>query len=181
MIKVTIKNLQGVETNGAIFLDTDELNKWIREQRNRLAFGLIEGWYGEHLLTLEQRSLATETKNEDELGNRLPEKLYYILDQFVVETIDITNEISFQNKVIEGKKRIALGDLVLSYVYAFNDSKNLTEAQFIAILADETLAQIERLLKNGSLGLAKSMISQLDTTYFTSDEKNQILTLLGDY
>lgn len=185
MIKVTIKNLQGVETNGAIFLNTNDVNKWIKEQKKLLAFGLVEGWYVGHLLTPEQRSLATKTKNKDELGNRLPEKLYYILDQFVVETKDITDEDNDNKRFEKSSAKIDFGQYLIKYVHFLNDKKNISPEQLMGLFSDTQFQQIKLLLETGSLKSAKSLIGTFTNPFYTDQDKDvlvkKIKKFLKDY
>ena len=86
-----------------------------------------------------------------------------------------------QNKVSEGKKRQELGAEIIAKVYAINESKGLTAQAFSAMISDANLERIERLLWTGSLKTAKMMIQALDDTYFSIDEKSEILEMLSSY
>jgi hypothetical protein len=101
-----------------------------------------------------------------------------------LQQTDISPQVLQQDLIQKGLKAQQDGATVIAAVYAINDPKLASGAMslsdFQAMLSDTTLQQIERLLKNGSIGTAKAMISSIasTTTYFTSDEINQILGLI---
>ena len=80
--------------------------------------------------------------------------------------------------ILAGLNAQQKGAEVVALVYSINEanfkSGALTLVQFQAMLADTTLLNIERLLFNGSLQTALTLIRTLDTTYMTQDQINSI-------
>jgi hypothetical protein len=77
-----------------------------------------------------------------------------------------------------GEKAQAVGAKIIAAVWAMNESKEIDAAAFSAIMADENLKQIERLLWNGSLKTAKTLIQSLGTELFSAEEKAQVIALI---
>lgn len=119
---------------------------------------------------------------KDENGNILQEEqIIHHESEWSYEIEDITIKSSIEQKVKEGLAAQSLGAEIIAKVWAINESKELNAQQFNAILQDQTLQNIERLLWNGSLKTAKLLIQSLDNTYFSNDEKQSILDMLINY
>lgn len=84
-------------------------------------------------------------------------------------------------EIEQGLQAQALGAKILARVRAINESKDLSPQDFNTLMSDETLARIERLLWTGSLKTAKLLIQGLDNTFFTEEEKEDILDMLANY
>lgn len=181
MFKVIIKNLSNIETHSATFSTMELATEWIAQQRLFMSWGKVTGFYPISFLSINELASEISRQTVDIDNQPLYEPMIEIPDQFTVEIIDIS--IEFQKRQIEQEalKRQAIGQQILAVVFRINQMKNLTSEQFEAILADPILTKIERLLWSGSLSSAKALIQSIDTTFFTLDEKNEILNLLGDY
>jgi len=81
-------------------------------------------------------------------------------------------------------KNQSKGRLVLAHIYALNMYKIraeiFTQEQLALLLQDESLKIIERMLLNGSMETAKTLIQSDTTGYFSSDEKIEILAFIDD-
>ncbi len=77
--------------------------------------------------------------------------------------------------VQKGLAAQSFGRTLIAKVYALNEAKAaaglLTAESFQVVLADETLKMIERLLINGSLKTAKTLIQGMGNTFFSSGER----------
>ena len=94
---------------------------------------------------------------------------------------DITAQVALQTAVAKGLQAQQVGATAVATVYAINEanlaSGALTNAQFTAMLADTTIASIERLLGSGSLATALALVQSYNTTlltYFTAAQIAQI-------
>lgn len=94
---------------------------------------------------------------------------------------DITSSILQETLQKEGLGRQQIGAKIVAKVWAVNESKQISAEQFSSLLNDSNIARIERLLWSGSLKTAKMLISQLDATYFSLEEKNSILAMMSEY
>lgn len=112
--------------------------------------------------------------SQDEDGNDVSTRRANFSFQEVAPDIESMTQKALNNQ--------GLGAQVIARVAAVNESKlaagSMTQQQFTALLADQNMANIERLLWNGSLVTAKAMISALDNTYYSSDEISSILAML---
>lgn len=103
---------------------------------------------------------------------------------YTVVTQDITAQVAQQALVSKGLAAQTLGAQIIAQIYAINEtnlaSGALTSAQFAAMLADATLANIERCLKNGSIATALALTNSDSalSTYFSSDQIAQIKALM---
>jgi hypothetical protein len=177
MIKVNIKK-NNVLTNCGQFENIEKANTWLEECKANKSFGKTAGYYSEMDLTEEEKATATEIVEPTEMD---PNRQYLIPNQFEEEVLDITNELAMQQSIQEGMKRQELGKKVIAAIFAINEVKELSAEQFTAILNDTNLLKIERLLINGSLRTAKLFIQALDNTFYTNEEKQTILDMLGEY
>jgi hypothetical protein len=103
----------------------------------------------------------------------------YFPEGYVAEIINVTAEKSFAAAKSKGLKNQDIGRNVLAIIYAINDEKTklglLTPSILTALLQDPTLAIIERLLLNGSLGSAVSLITNIPDQFFNAENKELIL------
>jgi hypothetical protein len=94
----------------------------------------------------------------------------------------ITPLTTNQLNVIKAMNAQQMGSMVMAQIYAINEanltSGALTSSQFTAMLADQNLLNIERLLWNGSLATALAMIQVLPTTYFSTGNIATIVTMI---
>lgn len=176
MIKVNIYNKQNQIGWSATFNSEVEKDNWIAQEINNNSWGKPDRWVKAED---EDVSQALETRI---IGSEINQYTEYRLPaEYSIVQEDITSIIEMQNKVSEGKKRQELGAEIIAKVYAINESKGLTAQAFSAMISDANLERIERLLWTGSLKTAKMMIQALDDTYFSIDEKSEILEMLSSY
>lgn len=168
MIKVSITR-QGVITNEAQFPNQAEAEAWFNEVAATGAFGKLAGQY--MLSQLSEAELATEISRVTEqeiLGQIVPliQPLITIPDQFAVSYTDISAEVAHQRKIAKYAARIAFAQQLMAEISATNtdkyESQEMSLAQLIA--AEEKLAKVQRLLLNGSTGLALAEIIAIEST-----------------
>lgn len=93
---------------------------------------------------------------------------------------DVSAQAAQQASVSKGLARQDAGAQIIAQVYAINEaniaSGTLSQANLLAMLEDAGLAQIERLLWNGSLGSALALIQASTSlpSYFSSAQISQI-------
>lgn len=190
MIKAVIKNIINVITHSAAF-DTQELaTTWVNETKLTGAFGKLERWLTEAQAVAEGSDIA-DAVDVAEMTNPFPGPgepstymIYKFPAEFEIEYVDITAEVAAANVKIRGLTSQSAGAEIIAAVWALNEVKleagTLTAQQFQAILADQSLALIERLLWNGSLRSAKSLIQAYAGDLFTVDEKTLIVALIDN-
>jgi hypothetical protein len=93
---------------------------------------------------------------------------------------DITAQHQIETKVKNALKAQEVGAKIIARVWAINESKQLNAQSFNALMNDASLSRIERLLWTGSLKTAKILITSLDDTYFSADEKAEILAMIDN-
>jgi hypothetical protein len=102
----------------------------------------------------------------DEEANEIePEQIIDIPGTVEYTVVDITAELQVKALFETGLKRQELGNKIIAQVFAVNETKGLDQVGFQAMLENVTLQNIERLLKNGSLRTAKTLIQSLDETF----------------
>jgi hypothetical protein len=104
---------------------------------------------------------------------------------YVSQIIDISALRRKQRRIELGRKRIRFGADVISEIVAINEERLelgiMTEDQFTALLNDPLLFKIERLLWNGSIVTAKTLIESMPDTHFNSTHKQYILDLINEF
>lgn len=95
------------------------------------------------------------------------------------------NEIKqFQADESKGLKYQDIGRRVLAKIHAINVQKirlgMLTTENIVAMLNDQTIVNIERLLLNGYLSRAQAMITAMPDNYFSSEHKQLILNYIEE-
>lgn len=170
-----VKN--NVVVQSVIFEDEQTKQNWLATLEKDHAWGKPEGFYLLNELTPEELAQEIERKTQDDLGNDLLVPLIKIPAQYQVVIEDISAEIEAQKKVQAAMTAQQLGNSIICKVWAINDAKNLDLAQMQALFSDANLTAIERCLRNGALQTAKALIQSLDTTFFTTEEKQTILDL----
>jgi hypothetical protein len=136
---------------------------------------------GDHWGIIATQQIIPAVIDPETLVEINPEQIINIPGTVEYTVVDITAEIQAKALIETGIKRQELGSKIIAQVFAINEAKGLSAAGFQTMLENTTLQNIERLLKNGSLRTAKTMIQGLDTSIFTEIEKNQILEMLQDY
>lgn len=102
MKKVTIKNLQNVQTHGATFNDDTKMQQWIDNCKANHSWGKPAGAYSLRLLS--EAELATEiSRTEPSIEFPLLGVMVTIPDQFSITIEDITTEENL-NKLRELRK-----------------------------------------------------------------------------
>lgn len=103
---------------------------------------------------------------------------------YTISQTDVTAQYNNQLAVQTALNNQNVGAIIVANVAAQNEallaSGAMTQTQFNALLADQTVLNIERLLWNGSLVTAKALINANIAdlqNYYTSDQINQILAL----
>lgn len=109
---------------------------------------------------------------------------HHFLAQFTIVSEDVTAKLQAQHLLEKGLEAQSIGAMAVAQVYVINEQKfaagTLSPTDFQAILADQTLAQIERLLYNGSLNTAKAMIQAYVSPYFSAQDKATVIAILDN-
>ncbi len=185
MKKVSIINNKNGKQFVGEFATQELADAWIAQERANQSWGKVSRWLPEDKLEGEliENALANELRGEAPVeGNPDLRKTWYQFpDEFTVTVTDITAEVATRNLVNYSAKAQSFGSLILADVFALNDAKALSSAQFDAVLADATLAKIERCLWQGSLVKAKELINTLDETFFSTAEKSAIVSKIDAF
>lgn len=101
---------------------------------------------------------------------------------YTIAQSDVTAQYALQQATVQALKNQSIGATIVATVAATNESKlaaqTMSEQTFTTLLADQNVANIERLLWNGSLVTAKSLIQSSNlSAYYTSDEIASILAM----
>lgn len=177
MIKISITR-QGVITNEAQFPTQDAAETWLNEVAATGAFGKQAGTYP--LSQLSEEELVSEISRQevDEEGSPLAEPLITIPDQFTTTYNDISAEVAHQRKIAKYAARIAFAQQLMAEISATNADKYEAEEMTLADLvsAEEKLAKVQRLLLNGSTGLALAEIIAIESTLteYSQEYKNSL-------
>lgn len=121
-----------------------------------------------------------ESMADEWIFNCLLEKVWGNPSEFTVVKSDITDKYNQQQEIRKGLLAQQIGATVIAKVWAINESKNIDAQTFNDLISDSTLQIIERLLWNGSLKTAKSLIQNLNSNFFTDQEKASIIAVIDD-
>lgn len=95
--------------------------------------------------------------------------------EYTIEIVDISAEIAAQNSKLESIEALNLGMDIMADIRVLNKAKIAAQTlDFAALLADQTVANIERALFNGSLDTAKTLINGLQS-FYSAEEKAPIV------
>lgn len=166
MLKVIVKNLQGEQTHGGQFTTLQEAQDWIQTVQSFNGWGTLE----QTVITPAVIGVSGEIIS--------PEIIETIPATYTVDIVDVTAEIEAETLKQKALLAQAIGSEIIAKVWTINETKTLTQAEFLAIIADEDLARIERLLKSGSLKTAKALIQAYQGTAFSASEKTEILNII---
>jgi hypothetical protein len=177
MIKVSIFK-QGVETHSGQFATQGEVDAWIAQETLKMSWGKVAGQYFKAQLSSDEYASKTAETDVGPNGEPLQDPLVTIPDQFVIAQSDISAQVAHDIAVEKGKACQDFGAKVIATVWALNEGKNLSSTDFQAILADATLATVERLLWSGSLKTARAVIASYSGTAFSAAEKAAVLAMI---
>jgi hypothetical protein len=115
---------------------------------------------------------------------------YFFPCEYEIEITDITSEKEKQDrlqaarqKAFKNQKDLEFGQFIIALVGAKNEEKELTHEQKNSMMSDQTVNTIMIMLQAGRVGYAKQLIEfyEVNDSYFTQDDKDEILQLLNDY
>lgn len=122
---------------------------------------------------------AAEFKTVPECTTWIEENAEYFPEGYVAEIIDLTAIKQKEKRIKTARSRIEFGAELMAETVAINEERFelglLSPETFAAMLADPTLFKIERLLWNGSIKSAKTLIQNIDDTFFTSSHKQYLI------
>lgn len=178
MIKVIAKNSQNEITHEAVFDTQEKANAWIELSKQNKAFGKEEQWYTEVGAQMEGVTLPENAESRvaglDDMGAEVIE--YKIPCDYAIEQSEYTPTV---DPVQERLNKMQFGDKVVATLIEINNSKGYTAEQFGQLVADPTLAGIERLLRSGSLDLAKAAIAGYSGSWYSAEEKQNIINMIN--
>lgn len=127
------------------------------------------------------KAIATGTMVDK---NGITVNTYTMPADYTVTETDITEQLEEASAIAYGLKCQEAGAKCVAKVYAINSAKfasgTLTREQFLTMASDPTLALIERFLWGGALGTAKTLLSAYVGTDFTTEDINQIITIIDE-
>jgi O6-methylguanine-DNA--protein-cysteine methyltransferase len=134
-------------------------------------------------ITEMQEVVIQEEIKEMQLVEIEPEKTIEHPAEFEVQIEDITEEINFQKKVDKNLRRIQFGQRLMAEFAADNqadlESDTLTLSQVIEMEA--ALATIQRLILNGSLGLALSAMISTSIPHLSQEKLQKFIQKIENY
>jgi hypothetical protein len=186
MVKINIKNNLGVITHSGTFVTQQEANQWISLNADSGAWGKPQrSLYVEFGKTLadfgEVESDVLSFTESGYLGQT--SKTYVLKQAFLIESEDVTAQIAQQKKVQANLKRMAFGNILMAELAASNQDDielgALTVAQVVE--AEASLATVQRLLMNGSLGLAINLLQNSVIPHMSESKKAFFLLKMTSY
>jgi hypothetical protein len=128
---------------------------------------------------------AAEFETVPECEAWITENYDYFPIGFVAEIIDVAAIKRKEKRVRDATARIEFGASIMAEIVAINEERLelglLSEAQFTAMLNDPILYKVERLLWNGSLMSAKTLVEAMDDTHFNAAAKEYIVTKIAQF
>lgn len=127
MLKVIVKNKQGVETNSSEAVDATAALAWLNQESSNKSFGKNERWIRESEIdpsseniedALESRDV--ELKDQSAEGPIAYEKEYRFAADWTYELVDITEEVADRNMDSELTKDDEACKKVLNVIRRYN-------------------------------------------------------------
>ncbi len=156
MFKIVITNNKGLEY-GNTLLSNEEVQEWLQKGKD------LEWWGKPQQIELDLEGIPT--------GNIIPAEYTVIIE-------DITAQIEKEKALEKSKLALALGADLVAEIRLLNINKNMSAETYLALIQDQSLAAIERLLWVGSFETAKAFIQSYVGPYYTEDEKVFIISLI---
>lgn len=191
--------MSGKKTHGAE-LPEPQATEWIANCVASNLWGKPERWVSE---SEEDVSGAIETREvevfpavpeavliDDETGLEtiipgLPAVMrteYKLGATYTIEQIDISEEIEKSKKLEAGRSAQEFGAQMIAFIWAINETKQLTVEQFEQQMQNQTLANIERCLWNGAIATARALIALPEVqVYFSAQEIIDVLDKIDTY
>lgn len=173
MFKVVIKNLEGTQTHGGEFATLEQAQAWIDVVTPTGAWGTPE------------QTVVTPAVLDEEGVEISPEVINVIPATFIIEITDITEQVQKEKKIKKYEGRIAFAQRLMAEISAANsdkyDGQELTLEQLQS--AEEKLAKVQRLLLNGSTGLALAEIVAIESTLteYSQEYKEELKAKIQAY
>jgi hypothetical protein len=176
MIKVSILK-QGVITNEGMIDTQEQAEAWVEQMRDINAFGRSAGVYRLEDLSVEEKLtiISQETHGEFLMAT--------IPDQFTVQYQDISAELEIKAKIEKNLARMDFGRQIMAELAQRNqDRLTAAEMTLASVLSlEEKLAKVQRLLLNGSTGLALAELQALVITEISEQEKLYFVNKIQSY
>lgn len=187
MIQVNVTKISTQEINwSAQFQDQGSAEAWVSQQEANNSWGRLTRQVRSDDPAISKEDIGQATSNvqmSDSNGHVYI--LYTFAAEFTVAYVDVSAQVTMQTLVQKGLAAQQVGAQIIAQVYAFNEANlsasKLTTQQFQAMLADQNLLNIERLLWNGSLATALLLVNANITaleTYFSSDQVTAIIAMI---
>ena len=174
MIKAVIKK-QNVETNGSIFSSLELAQLWV--QKEQAAFGKPERWVEESRLEIEGENISNSIEMMIEPTSLGEIKLYKFAAEYSVEYVDVTAQVTAENKVLNRAKKRAFGEALIDKISAINDSKNLSVEQVDAFMTNALISNLREHLWAGNISTFVSKLQASDVSaFFTTQEKSSVVS-----
>ena len=178
MIQATITDKHGL-TDVRLFPDQSTAVAWVSDKGSMYGNPAPVVTTTEALIPANALSHAPMlnidgTPVTDPQGNPMFQSV--LPSEYSVSYADVTSEIQTQELVAKGLRAQQVGAQIVAQVFGLNEmnlaSGALTVANFKLMLADQTLANVERLLWNGSLQTALQLIQSDNalSSYFSSTQ-----------
>jgi hypothetical protein len=146
-----------IETHGASFESMELANAWLEKGKN------AEWWGKPEQIELDLEGVPT--------GNIIPAEYTVLIE-------DITAQIEKEKALEKSKLALALGADLVAEIRLLNINKNMSAEVYLALIQDQSLAAIERLLWVGSFETAKAFIQAYVGPYYTEEDKIFIISLI---
>jgi hypothetical protein len=125
---------------------------------------------------------AAEYPTQAECEKWMNDNLDYFPEGFTFSIPNISELKQFEKDESTGLRYQEIGKRVLAKIHAINVQKirlgMLTTEDIVSMLNDQTIINIERLLLNGYLSRAVTMINAMPDNYFSSEHKQIILNYI---
>jgi hypothetical protein len=146
-----------IETHRASFETMELAEAWLDEGKN------AEWWGKPEQVEVDLEGVPT--------GNIIPADYTVIIE-------DITVQIEKEKAFEKSKLALVLGADLVAEIRLININKNMDAQTYLALIQDQSLAAIERLLWVGSFETAKAFIQAYVGPYYTEDDKIFITSLI---
>lgn len=104
---------------------------------------------------------------------------------FTYSVVDATKEVELSQDIARRAKKVAHGQKCLDIIGARMERKletnALTSDQILAFFDSDAFLKIERLLSWGYFGPAKLLISTVDSTVYTQNEKLELIAFIDTF
>jgi hypothetical protein len=168
MIKAVIKNLQNDVTHAGTFATQELAESWVSQVSQTGAFGKVLRWLTEQETVREGKAINQALSSQTDVAGVTT---YQFPAEFTIQYLDVSQDINTEMELSYRQMSRQVGMRLFDKVASLTESKQISFATLAGI---QVYAMTMESLKNGWLMDARVLITSMDETYYTVQEKTAL-------